>query len=690
MNIEGLRNEIRLEAAGSTNFEVEAFASVYAKHFKDAELIYDINIEALTCKGPHGKKLEILGNAEDATDETLTLVVCKYFGHDATLTLTDARDTFSRATGFVESSLDGWLERNLEISSREYEYAEYLRGRVEKNLVSKFKVLLLTDGIMSERIRTFDTDTVAGLKVVYEIWDQKRILEADSPAIGSEDIRIDFKRWLPGGLPCLDAMTSSDDTRTLLAVIPAHILVDVFEEYGSLLLESNVRTFLSARGAVNKGIQATLAQEPARFLAYNNGLTTTATAVEVDSTSAGKAILSIDRWQIVNGGQTTASIAHFLRMDKSRTVDDVYVQMKLVIVNKRDSSDVVQSVAKYANSQNKVSKPDLFATHDFHIRLEQISRQVRAPVAEGVQYRTGWYYERARGQWENDQLSRGSKGNRRKFEMEFPKSQKIVKTDWAKYAYCWAQRPHVVSKGAETVFADFAVYVDKQWEQDATVFNEGYFRTGVAQLIIYEDLRNLVKQSQWYMESKGYLANILAYAISRFALAIHEQWQGRELNFTDIWQRQTISESTRSCLLQLALMARAHLTDPTRPEANVTQWAKHPACWDGFAKVAVALPSSLEADLIASSLAAGERFSDSRQRKAESARSEVKRIRNVSAEVWAAVRTKSSQVGVSPNEQELVRRFGGTGRVPTDKQARAILLMLERFGDEGILKQGSF
>jgi hypothetical protein len=313
-----LRNEIRVEAAGSTDFELGSFARVFARRLEEAEQVYDLNVEFLRCNGPHGRRLELLGYAEDPTEDSLILLAGRYFGDDVRLTPGDAREAIGRATGFIDNAVSGWLGDNLEVSSRESEYADYFASRILGRHVSKMRVLLITDGVMSDRIRAIDSDVVAGLRTSYEIWDANRILDAAMPERGSEDINVDFTTWLPDGLPCLVADTSDPTTTTYLAVIPGRVLAEVFDEYGSLLLESNVRTFLSARGAVNRGIQATLAQQPDRFLAYNNGLTTTSTEVELIQGERGDAIRSIQRWQIVNGGQTTASIAHFLRGGRDR------------------------------------------------------------------------------------------------------------------------------------------------------------------------------------------------------------------------------------------------------------------------------------------------------------------------------------------------------------------------------------
>ncbi len=687
-DIDDLRNEISIEAAGSTAFEVEAFARVFARRLEDAEQIFDLNIEVLQCRGPRGRRLELLGYAEDSTDNSLTVVAGRYFGSDQILTLTDARDALGRATAFIGSSADGWLASNLEASSREAEYADYFARQIAQGSVSKIRAVLITDGVMSERIRTIDSDSTAGVKTTYEIWDQRRVLDAALPETRSEDIEIDFTRWMPNGLPCLIAEKTDTSLPSYLAIIPAQVLADVFEEHGSLLLESNVRTFLSARGAVNRGIQETLRDAPDRFLAYNNGLTTTAVSVEVGDVRRGTFIKSIKGWQIVNGGQTTSSIAHYLRGSRERNVDGVSVQMKLVVVDPANASTVVHAVAKYANSQNRVSGADLFSTHDFHVRMEQISRRLRAPAREGEQYQSGWFYERARGQWENDRAARGSANEQKKFELEYPKSQRITKTDWAKYAYCWGKKPHLVSKGAQSVFADYAVAVDKTWAQDSDQFGDGYFRTNIAKSIMFEQLRSAILKEDWYKSSPGYLANIVAYAIARFALQIDTQFGGAKYDFGQVWQRQSISDVTLNALLEVAHEAQLHLTDDERPQANVTQWAKQQACWERFTRTRVWLPDAVDQDLLGGDESRTLAKDERKQRAMDTGFEAIQRVLAVKPVVWDGVYRSG---GLSPLESDLVQLFGlRRGKIPSDRQAGALLRLLERMADAGAISRESF
>lgn len=679
--IEDLRNEIKLETAGSSDFEIEAFARVYARRLEDAEQIFDLAVESLQCRGPRGKRLELLGYAEDSTDDSLVILAGAYFGSDETLTLTAAKSCLARSTGFIELAAEGWLNENLEISSREAEYADYFNQRIASGAISKIRAVLITDGIMSNRIKQIPSTTIGDLKVSYEVWDQTRILDAAKPETRSEDIEIDLTRWIPDGLPCLVANTGDSSLPSYLAILPGNILADIFEEYGSLLLESNVRTFLSARGSVNRGIQETLRDAPDRFLAYNNGLTTTSVHIDIDDTNGVPRIRTIRGWQIVNGGQTTSSLAHFLRTGKDRSLVGVAVQLKLVVVDPEEASEVVHAVAKYANSQNKISGADLFSTHEFHIRMEQISRRLRAPAKESQQFNSGWYYERARGQWENDRTARISSSEQKKFELEYPKSQRITKTDWAKYAYCWGKKPHLVSKGAQSVFADYAIAIDKLWNTNETQFNDAYFRSNISKAILYEVLRSNILKQNWYKSSPGYLANIVAYTISKFSFEISNQFATFKYDFEKVWQDQNIGHQSLAALLQIAELAQLHLTAADRPQANVTQWAKQQACWERFSYVRIKLDPNLvnelrtkEDNVIAERDARRERAFDNEYEL-------VKKVISIPKDIWAIIYSSGD---LSPSESDLVRKFGsGSGIVPNRKQASVMIKLIERMVKNG-------
>ena len=103
---------------------------------------------------------------------------------------------------------------------------------------------------------------------------------------------------------------------TYLVILPGELIYQLYEEFGARLFEFNVRSFLQAKGKVNKGLRDTLRNEPERFLAYNNGITATADEIEAGLFMGEMTISRVRGLQIVNGAQTTASIHRAKKADK--------------------------------------------------------------------------------------------------------------------------------------------------------------------------------------------------------------------------------------------------------------------------------------------------------------------------------------------------------------------------------------
>lgn len=185
------------------------------------------------------------------------------------------------------------------------------------------------------------------------------------------------------GIQCLPAHIDSADYESYLMVMPATILGELYGKYGDRLLEQNVRCFLQARGKVNKGIRSTIITDPEMFFAYNNGITATAREVITETEDDGIYIKEIRDLQVVNGGQTTASLFHTSRKDKV-SLEKIFVQMKLSVVDGEKGEVVIPKISEYANTQNKVNAADFFSNHPFHLRMEEFSRRLWVPPQPGA------------------------------------------------------------------------------------------------------------------------------------------------------------------------------------------------------------------------------------------------------------------------------------------------------------------
>ena len=348
---------------------------------------------------------------------------------------------FRRLGVFTEWCLSGGFVE-LEESSPVFDMVSHIHSF--RDGLTHIGLYVITDGRTT--VETLPQDDLGSVPTSRSLWDIVRLHRLSTSGRSREAISIDLSERCGGPLPCLQADTTQEGYRAFLTLIPGDLLRGIYADYGTRLLERNVRSFLQARGRVNRDIRDTIIREPERFLAYNNGITLTAESVELCSGTGMTAITRLDGLQIVNGGQTTASL---LATGRGRAdLSRVYVAAKLIEIQSRDSHDeLVRNVSRYANSQNRISEADFSANDPFHVGIEELSRTTWAPAAAGTQRETRWFYERARGQYQVARAVENTPARRRMFAAIHPTRQRFTKTDLAKFESTWGQLPHIVSRG---------------------------------------------------------------------------------------------------------------------------------------------------------------------------------------------------------------------------------------------------
>jgi hypothetical protein len=589
-----VRNTVRTRAVVDNDFKSASFMAEVGERLTEAEEIENLSVLQFEGSGVRNRRLAVNGYDLDDGDGSVALAVLLFHDSDeiATLSMAEAKRALSALENFLGEAVTGSFSRDREESSPAYGLAEDLKRRGRS--VTRYRLYLITDARMSDRTKAIPSSEVNGVRVDFHIWDIQRLHQVHESQQGREELEIDLTEWLPDGLRALRISSESPDFTTYLAAVPGAVVADLYGRFGSRLLEGNVRSFLSARGKVNKGIKTTVLSEPDMFLAYNNGITATATGVDVSPD--GSTLRSIRDLQIVNGGQTTASLFYISRDNVNQSnFDHVVVQMKLVVVTPERALELVPKISRYANSQNRVSDADFFSNSPFHVRMEELSRRVLAPAKPGVNFQTKWFYERTRGQYLNEK-GKLSTSEARKFQITYPRAQLITKTDAAKYEVSWAMKPHVVSSGAQKNFAFFATDVATKWEKSDSQFNEAYFRDLVSKAILFNQIRTLVAHADWYQS--GYLANIVTYTLSKLAFEIARQGNGDGLNFSHIWSAQELSQDVIDTCMNIAVLAFGVLTDPGRRIANVTEWAKSEECWHALESVPFLITDGFKSCLV--------------------------------------------------------------------------------------------
>jgi hypothetical protein len=364
---------------------------------------------------------------------------------------------------------------------------------------------------------------------------------------------------------------------SFLTVISGNELVRIYDIYGKRLLESNVRTFLSLRGDVNKGIYNTLrSNEKVFFFAYNNGLSGTASEVDFED---GK-INVVKNLQIVNGGQTMSTI--FKAKSDGIDLDKVLVQMKLsVIHDKENYTQYVSKISEYANTQNKVNKSDFFSNTYFHRRFKEISKILRIPSKENTMVSSKWFYERVKGEYLNDQMYMKD-SNKNKFLLEYPKDQVIDKILISKAILAWDLSPDDVSKGAQLCFAKFADKVSDLYDEGDQDCNEFLFQKTVSQVILFKETQKLVSSADWY--SGGYRAQTVPYVISLFSYILKKNKM--TINWDIIWKDQKIETELLIWLNIIGEKVHNQLINPPEGNTNIGTYCKKKNCWERIQKLA--------------------------------------------------------------------------------------------------------
>ncbi|MBV9119999.1 MAG: AIPR family protein, partial [Chloroflexi bacterium] len=539
----------------------------------------DAELCAETLTGHRGRKLEIDAWSTDDADGSLHLFVAIWDGgakYPSSITLTDAREQgFNRLLGVFGQSRDGWLTNNIEESRPLWALARRIQTMP---LPTAVRVHVLTDRPISERLREIAGEqTPEKVPITFQIWDVTRLKRIHEALSVRDDLVVDFSHLDGGGLPVLPASVGSGEYDGYLAVIPGEILAEIYIQHGSRLLEGNVRTFLGRSGKVNKGIAATVAQDPSKFFAYNNGIAATASEVTTISGVNGSLILtSASDLQIVNGAQTTASLASAAR-EKILPARTVFVPMKLSVVAPAVASDLIPFISRFANSQNGVRPSDFFANHPFHRRIEEVSRRILAPAVAGSQVQSHWYYERARGQHLNDQVGLSS-AKRNQFLLINPRRQVITKTDLAKVECCFNLEPDVASKGAEKAFVAFAERISKEWidESHRATYGDEWFKSAVARVILFRAAEAGISKAAWY--EGGYRAQIVAYSCAKLAKLALDQDGSGGLDYIRVWAQQSAGDALERQIAKVSEAMARVLQNPPLAGQNISEWAKQQAC----------------------------------------------------------------------------------------------------------------
>jgi len=529
-------------------------------------------------------KYKITGYSIPDTEDRLLLVTTVHTGElpSRDLTHEEVKTAVARAANFYKCSCDG-LHARIDPSNTE---ASDLARRISEihDRIEVLRIVLLSDGLLGLRPPLDIKDIKDGTRVLVDLYGIERLHRLLGEGLTRDDISLDVVRETGAALPCLKASGAKADYDAYMAAIPAALLADVYERYGARLLELNVRAFLGVGGrkSVNAGLRHTIIEEPSRFLAYNNGIVATADEIDVASDGCGNlAIRSLKGLQIVNGGQTTASLHRARRKDKAN-LRGIAVPAKIIKVKGENLDAMMAAVSRSANSQNAIQPADFSANHPFHVAVESLANNTWLPDQRGR-----WFYERARGSYGASEFKASLKAaERRRFASETPKERRFSKTDLAKYLNVWDQLPHHVSFGNQKNFEFFMQSLKEQYP-GGFVPDEEWYRAFIAKAIVFRTTQTLVKARKF----SAYQANIIAYTVALLS------WKsGGRIDFERVWSQQAVSKELRAMLDAWAVEVDKELRR-TAASRTVSEWAKKTECWEALSDLPLELPEPLSIEL---------------------------------------------------------------------------------------------
>lgn len=531
----------------------------------------------------------------------------------------------------------------IEESSPIFDFAHTLYNSTDlkENLV-RINAIILTDGLFSGSFP--EKQSISGYPIYFRVIDVNYLYNITEKS--HIPIEIDFKSD-EIDVPCLASPIINDQYESYIAIITGNALVTIYERYGARLLEQNVRSFLQFSGKINKGIRNTILKEPHMFLAFNNGIAATADKIVLEKSKKGEGFLisKVQDFQIVNGGQTTASIYHTWKKDKA-DISGIYVQLKInVVKNKVKFSEIVSRIAEYTNTQNKVSYSDLSSNHPFHIELEKLSRTIFSPHIAGHTNQSKWFYERARGQYKNSRLKDGfTKSKQKAFDLKNPKSQNFNKEELAKYINSYQEvlndkdklliGPNTVVRGNQKNYEQFIK------NNIVKKINNIYYEDCIAKAILFKAAEKIYGIKPNAIGDMRYIT--VPYSISILNLHINYK-----LDLYKIWKNQSISEELKILFYDLMVKVENFIKE-NAPGSLYGEWAKKEECWNRIKKFDIGIDFNLiKKDFAESS----KRYTEPKESSFNNIPEEEQRIRDVKGAGWQIIYDWGKETGVLKETQ---------------------------------------
>lgn len=553
---------------GAYPYPESVFAEVVMEHMSEVGMTFDPQVCHLQAKvGNANLKLSGYAISEDA--DQIDLFVSLYDGVDSVMPVSDTetKTAAEQCLRFLARCAEGKLTRQIDESNDAYALALNIEGCYAN--LDQVRIYVLTDRVAKSK--NFKSREVSGKTVKLEVMDIERLHRHWSEGKPRDELVVNFEEICGGPLPCVYVPGEATDYDCALTLVPGEALRFVYEKFGARLLEANVRSFLSTTGKVNRGIRDTLKDAPERFMAFNNGVVLVADEAHLGKTlDGGPGLVWLKGMQIVNGGQTTASIYFTKKRSPDVDLRRVRVPAKIIILRTLDAigeEALIADISRCANSQNSVKQSDLSANKPYHIEIEKLALATYCPDGVGR-----WFYERAAGSY-NTMLAREGTTPAKLKHLKVvvcPPSRKITKTELAKYLNAWEQRPDEVSFGSQKNFERFmASFREEDGQAVVPVPDATAFKAMVAKAIVFKRTQLLVRPM-----FPAFQANVATYVVALLANRL-----GRRFDLGRVWAQQDISPALRALIERWATEVHEVL-HATAGGRMISEWAKKPECWE--------------------------------------------------------------------------------------------------------------
>ncbi|MCQ2068373.1 MAG: AIPR family protein [Bacteroidaceae bacterium] len=692
--IDEIRNNASLESTDPGSYFIERVLS-------DLEGLGELSDPIPMSVEIRNSRRQILafdGYSYDEADGALVLIISEFSNQrDNVPALTNTRieELLSYMQRFIDEAVNGNISNFCDDSDPAVNIANEFRKKIGKGMTAteilRFKFIIISNLTLSKQVKNISQPDFLERPVELNVWTLERFYQT-FVSNSSEILEIETNDFDCDGIPCLRAdLGEESNYDAYLGIVPGKFLADIYLKYGSKLLQGNVRAFLSFRGNVNKGIRSTIMKEPENFFTYNNGIAIVARAVRFSPDNSK--IVFFKDLQIINGGQTTASLASaIIKKEAPKGMDTLYVPMKLTVLNVDDDmseeqvfkyNSLTKTISECANSQNAVKPADFFSNHPFHVKMEQLSHKVMAPPVGGNPYQTVWFYERSRGKWEQEQMKLNSH-QRDLFKEKNPKNQLITKEKLAKCYNAILMHPDQVCKSSADNFKIFAPYIDGIYENDRDSINEEFFKKCVCSIIIFDTLDKLISKEEWYPKG-GNKAQITPYTISKLMTLLPKD---SDLDWVSIWNKQTLYPALAAELLRLAYFTHRYLEDKAAG-GLVRSLSRVAGTWADFKGVSFELSDEFQRSLISKEEIKSTEQAARRAHKFNSNIDASVEIFRLGATYWINVYNAiNKEELLSYGDCDFIRGIAeciGRNQLPSPAQCRRLLKIVEKAEDKGYL-----